>query len=72
MKLNLNAINILAESFDKIGYLPTNAKQYFSKMADDGFVFSKQLAVADSIHLHIKVADVDELPHTYWCEFYKI
>jgi hypothetical protein len=65
MKLNLNAINILAESFDKIGYLPTNAKQYFSKMADDGFVFSKQLAVADSIHLHIKVADVDELPHTY-------
>ena len=65
MKLNLNTVNILAESFDKIGYLPANAKQYFSKMADDCFVFSKQLAVADSIHLHIKVADVDELPHTY-------
>lgn len=62
MKLNPATISKVTDRFDQIGLLPTNARHYLQEMADDEFVFHNQLWVADSIHLHIKVADVANLP----------
>lgn len=63
MKFNTNQLNGLLDFFNSADLLPGNAKKYLEEMNDSSFTFYKQLLAADSIHLHIKVADTAALPH---------
>ncbi len=63
MQLNFTTIDELTDYFDQVNLLPANARQHLREIGDEKFVFQEQLAAAESIHLHIKVADVDDLPH---------
>ena len=64
MKLNQKSIDHLTAYFSSVGLMPDNANQYLSELSDENFIFREQLVEAESIHLHIKVADVADLPHT--------
>lgn len=63
MKLTLTTIDDLTGYLGKVGLLPAKAKQYLLDITDAQFVFHEQLKAAESMHLHIKVADVAALPH---------
>jgi hypothetical protein len=63
MHLSLDKVNDLTSYFDRLGILPPDAKMHLLELMSDDFVFKDQLAVAESIHLHIKVPDADQLPH---------
>jgi alkylhydroperoxidase/carboxymuconolactone decarboxylase family protein len=62
MKFNLKTLNGLLDYFSGLNLLPSNARQYMDEMVNEQFTFHKQLMAAESIHLHIKVADVNKLP----------
>lgn len=63
INLNLTGLHDLTDYFDQVELLPANTRQYLLEMADERFIFNEQLSIAESIHVHIKVASVDNLPH---------
>lgn len=53
-------VNILAEN----NLLDEQEKQRANILGEDNFEFAGQVALAESIHLHIHVADIEQLPVT--------
>lgn len=63
MKIALQEANELLDHFDTYDIIPETAKFQLVKLTADDFLFRQQLELAESIHLHIKVADTAKLPH---------
>src|SRR5437868_1674040 len=63
MKISPDTVTVLTDFFENEGLLPRNATSNLIEMSTERFAFKEQLEMADSIHLHIKVADTGGLPH---------
>jgi hypothetical protein len=63
MYLDIEKVDELTAYFDRLGLLPSNARQRLLEMTADDFIFKEQLTEAESIHLHIKVRTTKDLPH---------
>jgi hypothetical protein len=64
MHLDLESVNRLTGLLSRNGLLPDGAREYLREMASEGYIFHDQLALSESIHLHIKVASTEHLPHS--------
>jgi hypothetical protein len=63
VKLDICSIGSLLDNFSQYGIIPESARNHLLNIANNAFLFSPQLATAESIHLHIKVPSTEKLPH---------
>ena len=63
MKVNSSNVAILANILQKEKLLNEEELTLITNMAQNDFSFDAQLAIADSVHYHIHVPDIENLPH---------
>ena len=63
MKINTAKLRDLVSFLKTQGLLSTEELKYANAVSEDDFAFAKQVRIADSVHYHIHVADVSNLPH---------
>ena len=62
MKVIVEKLQYLVGELTGYGLLNEQETQYALVPTSENFVFGQQLAFADSLHLHIHVANIDNLP----------
>jgi hypothetical protein len=65
MKLDRSAVDTVLGNAEKAGLLNSVERAEVLSMLDADFPYAKALEHTDSVHTHIKVEDVDALPHDY-------
>jgi hypothetical protein len=64
MKVNTPAVVLLSGILKKEKLLNEEELNLITGLTRDDFSFASQLAIADSIHYHIHVPDIEKLPHS--------
>src|SRR5262245_65002259 len=62
-QLDRNAFVSTLDRFRDLGLLSESETDEVLSLFDPEFPYAGAVAAAESIHVHVKVADVDELPH---------
>ena len=68
MKINLQTLEMLVAMLVEQHLLTKAEAAHVTGMAATDFPFAPQLAMADSVHLHIHTAEVAQLPHTLFLQ----
>ena len=63
MKVNAPNLAILSDIIKKEKFLNDEELKIISGLTKNDFSFAPQLAIADSVHYHIHVPDIEKLPH---------
>lgn len=63
MKINSKQLSLLLDLLNKEHLLNGEELQLASNLVKDNFSFAAQLSMADSVHYHIHVPDIEKLPH---------
>ena len=66
MKLNFQNLTACLQMLKQKSLINDCEFSLASQLVRDDFPFSKQLEIADSIHYHIHVQNIDELPHEFF------
>lgn len=68
MKLNYQRLTAYLQMLKERNLMNDNEFGLAVQLADDSFPFLKQIELADSIHYHIHVRDIEDLPHDYFMD----
>ena len=63
MRIAPDTTRSLLEQLDDYYIIPESTLTHVENLTKENFLFREQLDLAESIHLHIKVADTAKLPH---------
>lgn len=63
MVLDRRAFAFTTQRFRDLQLLSTDERRHVLGLLDDDFAFPDALAACDTVHVHVKVDDVDALPH---------
>jgi hypothetical protein len=65
MAFDRTAVDQVLTDVEKLGLISAVEHQEILSVLDGGFPYAQALGFTDSVHAHVKVADVDELPHVH-------
>ena len=63
MKIRMQNFGLLSDIIQQENLLNDDELSIINGLTKPGFAFAPQLAIADSIHYHIHVPDIEKLPH---------
>jgi hypothetical protein len=63
MKVDTQTFDLLSDIIEQENLLNDDELSIIKGLTRPGFAFAAQLAIADSIHYHIHVPDIEKLPY---------